>query len=447
MAARLDPRRLPDRLPATPAGAPLYVAFSGGLDSTVLLHALATVREALPGPLKAIHVDHGLQPDANRWADHCRRICDRLDLPLSVERVEARPAPGESPEAAAREARYACFRRLLGEGELLLTAHHRDDQAETLLLQLLRGAGPRGLAAMPAVAPLGRGWLVRPLLDLERDALRDYARHHGLRWIDDPTNAESRFDRNYLRHQVIPVLKRRWPGLSASLARSARHCAEADQLARELAALDLERCRGAGEGTLDCAALAALSDARRRNLVRHWLRSLGLSLPGEAKLRQGLADLLGAREDGAPRLLWPGGELCRYRGMLHAFAPLPGVEGAWSAPFSARGVSLPDGTRLEVGQGGAGELLDPAQAGELRVGYRRGGERIRPAGRRHRVALKKLLQERGVPPWLRPRWPLLLHGDEVVAVAGLCIAEGWRSAPGEAGLALRWTGARAAPSR
>ncbi|HYN76777.1 MAG TPA: tRNA lysidine(34) synthetase TilS, partial [Lamprocystis sp. (in: g-proteobacteria)] len=222
-----------------PAGR-IWVAYSGGLDSTALLHAAGAVREHLPGALWAVHIDHGLSPESRRWGEHCRAVSAGLGVAFHCRRVELKPVPGESLEAVARAARYGELAALLGPGDLLLTAHHQDDQAETLLLALLRGSGVHGLAAMPFAVDLGLGHLVRPLLGVSRADLGRYAHTRGLTWVDDPSNRESAMDRNYLRNRVMPLLRERWPAVSATLSRSAGHCAAAADLvdlaaARELA--------------------------------------------------------------------------------------------------------------------------------------------------------------------------------------------------------------------
>lgn len=221
-----------------------WVAYSGGLDSQVLLHALAAVREQLPAPVGALHINHNLQPDASAWAEQCRAVCAELGITYRALSIQAHAQPGESPEAAARAARYQALVDAVPEGGVLLTAHHQDDQAETLLLQLVRGAGPKGLAAMPERALLGDVPLLRPLLNVSRAALLDYAEQHRLRWLEDPTNASTEYDRNFLRHEILPLLKQRWPATSLVLARSAQHQADAVRLLTELAAMDLQENGG-----------------------------------------------------------------------------------------------------------------------------------------------------------------------------------------------------------
>ena len=255
-------------LAALPPARRYYVAFSGGLDSQVLLHALAQLRRELAAPVAAVHIHHGLSPNADRWAAQCDAACAALAIPCEVRHVQARHAAGESREAAARAARYAAFAQILDTDDMLLTAHHQDDQAETLLLMLLRGAGVAGLAGMPAWRGLGRGRLARPLLSLSRQTLRDYALRCGLRWIEDESNFDTSLHRNFLRHEVLPRLREAWPAADRTLARSAAHLGEATELLAELAAGDVTALAGGAAGTLAVGGLVTLSPARARNCRR-----------------------------------------------------------------------------------------------------------------------------------------------------------------------------------
>ncbi|MDG4605564.1 MAG: tRNA lysidine(34) synthetase TilS, partial [Candidatus Contendobacter sp.] len=256
-------------LAAHPQSHRLIVGYSGGMDSHVLLHLLAMQRELWPErTLEAIYVDHGLHPASAVWGGHCARVCRELNVPFRTLRIDARPAPGESPEAAARQARYAALAAALEPDAALLTAHHRDDQAETLLLQLLRGAGPHGLAAMPEAARLGQGRLLRPLLNVDRAALLAYAHTQQLQWIEDASNADTGFDRNYLRHRILPLLRERWPAANRVLARSARLCAETAGWLDAEADADLARVMTARPDALSVPALRELSELRQRNLLR-----------------------------------------------------------------------------------------------------------------------------------------------------------------------------------
>ncbi|MDS4021244.1 MAG: tRNA lysidine(34) synthetase TilS, partial [Candidatus Competibacter sp.] len=366
----------------------LVIGYSGGLDSHVLLHLLATHRDRWPErTLEAIHVDHGLQAASVTWGEHCARVCRELNVPFRVLKVDARPEAGESPEAAARRARYAALAAELDFGAALLTAHHRDDQAETLLLQLLRGAGPRGLAAMPAASHLGQGWLLRPFLDIDRAELLAYAREHGLRWIEDASNQDTGFDRNYLRHRILPLLRERWPAANRTLARSAWLCAEtADWLDVE-AATDLARAATERPDALSVPALRALNEVRQRNLLRYWLRQLELPAPDARQLRHLLHDVLAAAGDRNPCIRWPGAEVRRYRDRLYAMPPPkphdPRQTIIWRS--TAEGWPLLDlpgvgqlRMREAIGRGLRSEIL---AGGSLIVGFRQGGERFRPVGR------------------------------------------------------------------
>jgi len=411
------------------------IAFSGGLDSTVLLHLLAKLAktESLP-PFCAIHVHHGLQVVADAWPDHCRSVCDALQVPLQVSRVQVQP--GDSLERAARDARYGAFLEVTGANEVLLTGQHRDDQAETLLFRLLRGAGVRGLSGMPRQRRLGQGYLVRPLLDATRADLEAYAAEHQLSWIEDPSNQDRHFSRNYLRHQVLPLLTARWPQAIASMARSAAHMSEAQGLLVELAQIDLSQASTPGDfdwlglPSLELAALEKLSEARQRNALSYWLGPL-TSLP-DSDHWSGWVDLRDATGDARPIWRLAQGELHRAGGRIWWLSgawlrPSPAV-GAWPDPALPR--VLPDNGVLAL----TGQIPD----GPLQIRYREGGEVMDLPGRGHRD-LKRLLNENAVPLFIRGRLPLLFKGRQLLAVANLAgldgsAAGGWKlcwQPPGE----------------
>ena len=396
-----------------------WVAFSGGTDSTALLHAAATRADHPPGTLRAIHIDHGLHPDSLGWAEHCRRICDALGVPLVVRRLNLKPIHGASLEATAREARYCALADVLRPGDLMLTAHNQDDQAETLLLALLRGSGVHGLAAMPREAGLGRGRLVRPLLDVPRAVLEQYVRSFGLSWIEDPSNASLLMDRNYLRNSVLPLLRLRWPGLSATLARGAGHCAEAAQLVDGVAAELLEACAGGHPGTLGIRALGALQLPHRKAVLRLWLRRRGFALLDTRHLARILDEVLPARADADPLVAWSGCEVRRYRDDLFALAPLPPPPGASRIPRAPGG--MPPVLELPAGLGWL-QWEDVSDGSEPAPTVRFGatGQSCRPSPTSRRRTLKNLFQEAGIPRWLRPYVPLVFSGDILIAVAGVC---------------------------
>ena len=424
-------------LPLLPPAPRYRVALSGGLDSTVLLHALAALRPALPAALTAVHVHHGLHPDADRWQAQSEQQCAALGVALESRRVQVAPQTGESLEAVARDARYGVFRSLMQPGDVLLLAQHADDQLETFLLQALRGAGVRGLAAMPACVEFAGGFLLRPLLEFSRAELEAWAAAQGLRWTEDPSNRDTGLDRNYLRHEVLPRLKARWPAAATTVGRSARHAAEAAELLRGLAEEDWLHI-GKAE-TLPVAALESFPAARARNLLRHWLEARGLSLPPAHKLEEILLQM-GAAEDRNPCVDWQGAEVRRYGGQLYAQRPLPPEpQGFQLQPGVAHTLGEGFGSLVLVPSTGEGIRAGVCGPAGLRVAFRAGGESCRPAGRAHSRPLKKWLQDLHVLPWLRDRLPLLYTGEqELVAVAGLFACEPHLAAPGEAGLRIEW---------
>ncbi|MEE8342580.1 MAG: tRNA lysidine(34) synthetase TilS [Gammaproteobacteria bacterium] len=435
-----SPANLLDVLKSFPPVRRLCVAYSGGLDSQVLLHALHGLRGHLAGSLAVVHVDHGLHDDAKAWVQRCRQVCERLGVPFAVLTVDGKAGPGQSPEAAARQVRYQALAHWLKEGDCLLTAHHEDDQAETVILQMLRGSGPLGLAAMPLLCSLGPAYHGRPLLYFCRAQLLAYAKDHGLDWIEDPSNQQCHLDRNRLRHEIIPKLRERWPSIGTTLARVADNQAEAAYLLDELAQLDLMGMEGSVANTLSVAGLTGLDTRRCRNLLRYWFRLRGLPVPSRAVLKCVDKDVLRARWDGMPRVVWPGGEVRRYRDLLYAFRPLPHHDPTQRVTWEpGEPLQLPSAGGVLHGESVVGEgLKNQHCAGPLAIRFRHGGERCRPVGRRHHHRLKHLFQERGVPPWERDRTPLIYIGDQLAAIAGLWVCEPFQAGPEEAGLRIRW---------
>ncbi|BAN23536.1 tRNA lysidine(34) synthetase TilS [Caballeronia insecticola] len=426
-----------------PPDALLAVALSGGLDSTVLLDA--TVRCFGAARVVASHIHHGLSPNANAWAAHCERFAASLDVAYAARHVDVARAGGESLEAAARDARYRALDELCDEhaASALLIAHHADDQAETVLLQLLRGAGVAGLAAMAPQRADGAVPRLRPLLRLLRAQLEQYAHERDLSWIDDESNADTRYSRNALRHDVLPVLAVHFPGFRDALARTASHAAAAQRLLDQLARIDLEHVAHADEaGALKLDALLALDDDRVINLMRHWIRARGLQAASSVRiadmLRQ-LRDAAAARDGHALRVDHAGHCLRVYRGALF-----------WEAGDSTDTADLDEGapaqkTALELHWQGdevwrlpqwrGSFVFEPVDAstndaagdvvgeGVLRTAplvarSRAGGERMRVAGEAPSRTLKNLFQERGVPAWKRDV-PLLFIGEALLFVPHL----------------------------
>jgi tRNA(Ile)-lysidine synthase len=418
-------------LAAAPVG-PLSVGYSGGLDSSVLLHAFAQLPEARARGLRALHVDHGLHADSPRWAAHCTAVCAALDVPLQVLQVEVRDVETLGLEAAARQARYAAFASQQASGGVLALAQHRDDQAETLLLRLLHGAGHEGLAGMRILRPFARGWLWRPLLGQARAELERYAARHALQWLEDPANRDPRHARNHLRHAVLPALAARWPDAAARIAAAAARLRDEAEVLDDVAAKALAQAQGVDPATLAIASLRSQPPALRRTVLGRWLDQLGLPRPPPGLWQRLEPDLLDARVDATPLLAWRGAELRRYRDLLFAMAPLPPLDTDWSHRW--------DGTEPLVLPAGFGRLaLDPPQPIEpMTVAPRRGGERLRQPGVRRE--LRTLLQDLGVPPWTRDRLPLLHAPDgELLAAGDLALAPDFAARLRAAGSRLRWS--------
>ncbi|MGY0652579.1 tRNA lysidine(34) synthetase TilS [Luteimonas sp. A537] len=416
-------------------GTAITVALSGGLDSSVLLHRLAALPVIRARGLRALHVHHGLHPDADAWAAHCIATCAALDVPLAVQRVAVERDSGLGLEGAARAARHAAFAAALGKDEVLALAHHQDDQAETFLLRALRASGPDGLAAMRPWRRFAAGWMWRPLLRLPRARLEAWARGRDLAWIEDPANADPMHDRTLLRRTVLPLLRQRWPSADAALARSAALSAEAADLlavhdaaaldglmatptdsdGRDAAAGDDDRGgdRNRDDRTLPIGPLKTLPSAQRARLLRAWVADLGLP-PLPASAITGITGLLDAGSDSAAMYRWADSCLRAWRGRLHAL-PLQAL-----APLRADWIQDWDGRAPLPLPGGGSLALEGADAfGEpLHAHARRGGERIRLPGRMHSHALKHLLQDAGIPPWQRARMPLLSAADGRLLAAG-----------------------------
>jgi len=388
------------------------LAFSGGLDSTVLLHLLASVKDQIDVEVAAIHIDHGLQQESPAWSRHCSDYCRQLDIPLETVSLSLQSVSGESLEAQAREARYATIQQLMQPGEILLTAHHRDDQAETLLLNLMRGSGVKGLAAMPPLRHFAEGWLARPLLEISRSEIEAYATEHKLKWIDDPSNALTDFNRNYLRHEILPGLTQRWPAAAASIADSASHLAEAAQL------LDQESYKLltgmiAAPGRLQLEPLLQQPRAWQKLLLRHWLQQLGIPPPPRKRLA-GFVQQLTADSRRIPQIDWSGVELRRYNHLLYADRRPPAHDAAIEIEWrTSQPLTLPS-------QLGELQMLEGRQQ-QIMVRFRRDGDSMR--WRSHQRTLKSIFRQLEIPPWQRSRVPLIIDDTVIIAIADLAYAD------------------------
>ncbi|MEB6379992.1 tRNA lysidine(34) synthetase TilS [Leclercia adecarboxylata] len=413
----------------------LLVGFSGGLDSTVLLHQLMHWREREPGrELRAIHIHHGLSVHADSWVAHCESLCHEWHIPLIVARVTL-AEEGLGIEAQARKARYAAFRENLLPGEALVTAQHLDDQSETFLLALKRGSGPAGLSAMPARARFADTEQIRPLLGEPRESLLRWAQRYGLCWIEDESNQDDSYDRNFLRLRVLPLLSERWPHFAEATSRSAMLCAEQEQLLDELLADELTSLVSP-EGALAIAPLQVMSAVRRAALLRRWLALHGALMPSRAMLNRIWDEVVLAREDAAPRLRSGEGEIRRFRGQLwwvkgHAFLADRVID--WPLPHQP--LRLPEGLgTLCLSPGGVLRL--PRSNEPVTVRFRTSGT-LHIVGRNGGRKIKKIWQELNVAPWRRDTTPLLFYGETLVAAAGVFVTrEG--AAEAERGVQLEW---------
>jgi tRNA(Ile)-lysidine synthase len=411
------------------------MAFSGGLDSRVLLEILVHLQNTLGYQLHAMYVHHGLSKNADAWAEFCRNTCLALNVPFKVVHVQVDKTTGLGVEAAARQARYDVL--TAENADFIALAHHQNDQAETFLLQLFRGAGVKGLSAMMAVDAQRR--LIRPLLELPRSQLVQYAESLGLQWIEDESNQDTHFDRNFIRKIVLPAIEQRFAHVSASLARTAHHMSEAAGLLEELAELDAVLC--VQNQQLNLTELAKLSFPRAKNVMRYWLISQQYLPPSTARLQEMLDQLLSAKPDANLKVAIGGGEgasLRRYRNLayIEQDAPQVMIEMVWQGEPELR---LPDGSRL-IFQRKTGEGLAEKRLGihTLRITQRSGGERFKPVGVRPTRTLKHLLQEANVPPWQRDRIPLIYCDDTLAIVPMVGVASHMQAAPTEEGLMVAW---------
>ncbi len=416
----------------------IFIAYSGGVDSHVLLHLCAThVRNKRE--IIAVHIHHGLQQEADGWSEHCRSVTAGLSVGYLEIKVNAHPEKRQSGEEAARNARYAAMEVLLENNDVLLLAQHREDQLETVLLQLFRGAGIQGLAAMPVKMAFGSGAMLRPLLDCEKKMILQYARKHHLCWVEDPSNLKQDFDRNFLRNRIIPQLRQRWPSLDKTVSRSASHCAEAVRL---LAAEVEELLPGIYEReqqTLRIASLMKLSADQRNLVLRHWFRLLGLRPPTKTSLDKILEEVIAARTDAGPELKTQACLIKRYQGMLYCVREeeVTGmIEQVW--PKTLCELKSPGGRSLKRVNACSGIPVRFWDQATVMVKSRKGGESLSLPGRKGHHQLKKLFQEASVPPWQRRVMPLIYIDGQLAAVGGMWISSDFFSSGEEPCFQIIW---------
>jgi len=413
----------------------LVVAYSGGIDSHVLLHQLHQINQLdEPIALDAIYINHNLNKDSDRWGQHCEKVCDSLKIPFLQINVDAKPEAGESPEEKARTVRYQALQQQLDNEHWLVTAQHREDQAETLILQLLRGSGVNGLSAMPMVRKLGKGKHFRPLLKIDKQLIEEYAAEHQLGWIEDPSNMDLDVARNYVRKTVLPSIKNVWPETTNMLEKSATWLAEAAELIDQVAEQDLLLIQ-ADNQSLKIPQLKQLTYIRQKNLLRYWFFKMGLKRPGNDKLEIIFEQIIDAREDAKPLLEWQGISVRRHQQHLYLLPQWPIVDDDWQTSWDGQvAIKLPDDwAELSCEEVTGHGLSERYITQQMTLSIRKGGEICHPADRSKKRSLKKLFQEYSIPPWLRDRWPLLYCDQQLVAVPGLFICKGFEAEETEKG--------------
>ncbi|CAA6817993.1 MAG: tRNA(Ile)-lysidine synthetase (EC [uncultured Thiotrichaceae bacterium] len=398
------------------------IGYSGGLDSHVLLHFLSQARNLTPSiTVRSLYVDHGLQAESQQWATHCQTIADSLNIDHQTTQLNLQLQSGESVEAVARNARYQAFSDSIQTNEILLTAQHQDDQAETLLLQLMRGAGLDGLSAMPYRKELEAYTHIRPLLDLTRKQLEEYANKFQLDCITDPSNTDTRFDRNFLRQKIFPALQERWPTISNTIMRSASHLSESRTLLEDYIQLDMPTFRGTRTNTLSIQALQTTSINKQKAIIRYWIKEQGFLTPSSSKLTHLFSDVINAKEGSTPLLEWKNTEIRRFQDDLHIINPPPKLSTNTCFEWDIQGnLTIPP----------IAKTLSPTSLGDLEevllkqnfpvtVRFRQGGERIKARRQEHSQSVKKLLQAANVPPWERSRIPMIYAGEQLIQVVGI----------------------------
>ncbi len=420
---KLTPQFIQSQLTDYSSASQVIVGYSGGIDSHVLLHLLANIPELKP-KVTAVYVHHGLQACADDWAIHCREIAAGLGVKFQTKTVNAQAKQGESPEAAARNARYQVFQQLMGTGDILVCAQHQQDQLETVLLQLFRGSGLKGLSGMPSAIGFAKGRLLRPLLNIQQETINNYARLHNLNWIEDPSNKDVRFDRNYLRHKVIPLLEQRWPRLDKTVSRVAQHCAEAEQLLAQSVQNDMDRMYDAPTRSLWIPDLLHHTKSVQQLIIREWLSRIGLRMPRLNIIRAIQETLLMTQKSANSVVYHDGHELRVYRQRLYAVLAqaLPNLSQVFPWVDKKQPIKLAKNGELFFQESRQGIAQYVWQQAVVEIRYRTGGEKIVLPYRKGHHRLKKLYQESAIAPWLRDALPLIYINGQLAAVADIWIS-------------------------
>ncbi len=426
-------------LSAFPQAKKIWIACSGGMDSCVLLHLIFSNKEKIGQSLEIVYVDHGLQDESAEWGDFCRMQCSSYDLPFTQLNINETLPKGESVEAWAREKRYALITQIMNKGDLLFTAHHQDDQVETFFLQALRGAGPRGLSSMPLFKDITNGIHVRPLLNFCRNELLSYANENNLSWQEDLSNADTKFDRNYLRNNIIPVFENRWPAYRETISRLINHQQDCASLMNEVGLEDLKLVSHENKLRLD--TLRSLSVTRQKNIIFAWLQELQLEMPGSKHINQIFSGLINSTSDSAPCVNWKDVEIRKYRTLLYASNKIKkdvdSIAYGWDL---ARPLKIMDETLIAKMEIGSGLSKEKIKNSKISVQYRHGGEKIKPNNNTHSKTVKQLFQEQGVLPWVRDRFPLVYVNDTLAVIPGVCVDINYSAGIDEPSWQIEWSG-------
>ncbi|MFK7794419.1 MAG: tRNA lysidine(34) synthetase TilS [Gammaproteobacteria bacterium] len=423
MSVILD--KLQDSLSSIDVNKSIYIAYSGGIDSTVLLHATNIACQQSNHSLTAIHINHQIHANSSQWAEHCIEQCRKLNIEINTICVDVEQFSQQGGEGAARDARYEAFENTLDGLDVLFTAHHADDQIETMLLQLFRGAGAHGLASCAQTRTLGNALLIRPLLEISRQQIEHYAEQNQLQWCDDPSNDYLVHDRNYLRHEVMPLLHTRWQGLRETIGRSSQWQSESSQMLDSLAEQDAKEAVDE-DHRLSIKELVILDNVRLKNVLRWWIRTAGYLLPNADVLDSIIKDAVHSRSDCEARIRWQNYEIRKYRDQLYLQTVNMDHDATLSYQWDLQQpLTLPELdlilTRQQLDHFG----VNLSKVEQLTVSFRRGGEVMRPRGRGCQKELKTLFQEQGVEPWERNRIPLIFHNQQLIFVWGYWIGEGY----------------------
>tara|TARA_R110002072_G_scaffold30092_2_gene94219 strand:+ start:5670 stop:7013 length:1344 start_codon:yes stop_codon:yes gene_type:complete len=422
-----------------PEAKKIWIACSGGMDSIALLHLVFSNKEKIGKSLEVVYVNHGLQKESTKWAEFCRTQCKDYALAFSELKINEEIPKGESIEAWAREKRYALIAQIMNNDDLLFTAHHQDDQVETFFLQALRGAGPRGLSSMPRFKNIGNAIHVRPLLNYSREQLLAYANENKLSWQEDLSNADTKFDRNYLRNNVIPAFEKRWPAYRETISRLLKHQQDCKSLMQEVGLEDLKLV--SRENMLILKKIRRLSVSRQKNVIFTWLQKLQLETPGSKHINQIISDLINSTSDNAPCVNWKNVEVRKYRALLYASnktdKQVDSINYQWDLSFPLKIMNETLVAESKVGKGLSKEKIENAH---INVRYREGGEKILPFSHAHSKTVKQLFQERGVLPWVRDRFPLVYVNGSLALIPGVCVDVSYAAKTDEPSWQITWTG-------